>query len=88
LKRRNCGEEMVSGVNFGPGRKMTGSDQWGLLVSEKKRIEGEDTNSVEVSGPRARARPRWAAVFLFHFFFDLIPFSFSVFFKTSYPFQI
>jgi hypothetical protein len=42
-----------------------------------KRIEGEDTDSGEVSGPRARVRPRWAAVFPFYFFYEF-PFSFFV----------
>jgi hypothetical protein len=97
LKRARIKEELkgelTEGVTRSPAnnsverREMTGSDRWGLLISEEKRIEGEDTDSGEVSGPRARAQPRWAAVFLFHFFFDLFPFSFSVFFKSSYPLQ-
>jgi hypothetical protein len=79
LKRRNYGEETVSGVDFGPGKKnLTG----GSHMSAKRREEAGYCFGNPRGGPWASSRPgpEWFPGAIFYFFYFLFFFSSFLFF--------
>jgi hypothetical protein len=79
--------ELTEGVTRSPAnnsvqrREMTGSDWWGLLVSEKKRNRGRGYRFGGGKWAAGSGTAQVGCCLPFPYFFDLFPFSFSFLFS-------